>query len=230
MLLATFAAFALDMSHNLYPNHTLPEGLRVYTSGALVNVREAPRTNSAVRARLLAATRVKVVEDIGEWVEVDVGGTRGWIARELLTTMGRVTDLDGDGVEERVVVNQIAERGTHAWLREGDRVQHVQLYPWNDPYLADWWVEAAPTGSLLRVDLNQDSCGAYPTVWLSYVGDTFRNALTIEPWADGGYGESVEVEAPAPGLLTLRGESYGELNSTYTQRACVLTEGVFVCG
>jgi hypothetical protein len=229
MLLFIFSAFALDSTHNLYPNHALPEGLRVYTAGALVNLRAAPRADSAVRARLLAATRVRVVEDLGEWVEVDVAGSRGWIARELLSTMGRVTDLDGDGVDERVVIGQIAEQGSYAWLREGARVQRVQLYPWSDPYLADWSVEAAPSGRLLRVDLNQDSCGAYPTVWLSYVGDTLRNALTVEPWADGGYGEAVEVETPAPGLLTVRTEAYGELNSTWVQRACVLTDGVFVC-
>ena len=237
-LLVSAAAFAQDFAPAPAPTHVLgvdralPEGATVYTVGGLVNLRGEPAADAPVVRRLLTGTRVVVTEDRGGWVEVSVAGAAvGWVARPLLTTMGRVADLDGDGVEERIVVAQGEDGQTRAWLREGARVQQTVLHPWPDPYLASWaLVPADEAGvALVRVDLNQDSCGAYPSVWLSYAGDTLRTALTVEPWADGGYGESYDVRFVAPGRVSVRQETYGELEPTYREQACLLTEGVFHC-
>lgn len=83
---------------------------------------------------------------------------------------------------------------------------------------------------LLRVDLNQDSCGSYPSVWLSFTGDTLRTALEVVPWADGAYGESFDVRFAEPGHVSVRHEAYGELGeSAVSERACTLEAGVFRC-
>ncbi len=217
--------------HVLHDGKELHEGVAVYLAGALVNVRTAPSEDAPIARRFLAATRAVVLEDLGSWVEVRVGGTTGWVARELLSTMGRVADLDGDGVPERIVVAQDLDGATRAWLREGDRVQQALLHPWPDPYLGSWEiVPAAQAGvALLRVDLNQDRCGAYPSVWLSYADDQLRPALGVTSWADGAQGESFDVTFVKPGLVTVRQEVYGELEPVISERACVLKQGVFHC-
>lgn len=236
-LLALLPAFAQDLPaapavvHVLGDTHEFPPDVSVYTAGAVVNVRAAPRPDAPVTRRLLAGTRARVVEDIGPWVEVRVGDATGWVARELVSTMGRVVDLDGDGVEERVVVAQGLDGATRAWLREGARVQQVTLFPDPDPYLGSWEVVPADTAgtALLRVTLDQDSCGAYPTTWLSYTGDTLRTALEVVPWADGAYGESVDVRFVEPGRVSVRREATGEIEAVVSEEACVLTEGVYRC-
>lgn len=237
LLLLASSAFAQDILatpaevHLLGDTEELPVGASVWTAGSVVNVRVAARPEAPVARRLLAGTRVRVVEDLGAWVEVSVAGTTGWVARELLSTMGRSADLDGDGVEERIVVAQDLDGATRAWLREGSRVQRVKLYPWPDPYMASWSLVSAETAGvpLLRVDLDQDSCGSYPSVWLSYTGDTLKSALSVEPWADGGYGEGYDVTFVEPGRVSVRHEVYGELAPEVRETACVLVDGVYRC-
>lgn len=236
-LLLVSSAFSQDIlpdrlvTHLLGDTHELSVGVPVWLAGTVVNLRTDARPDAPVARRLLAGTRARVVEDLGGWVEVRVGSTTGFVARELVTTMGRVVDLDGDGVEERIVVAQGLDGATRAWLREDERVQRVTLHPWPDPYLGSWELVPGETAGvpLLRVTLDQDSCGAYPSVWLSYVGDRLENALTVEPWADGAYGESYEVRFPEPGVANVRYEFYGEVEPTVRETACVLTDGVYRC-
>jgi hypothetical protein len=237
LLFLVSSSFAADILaaprdvHFLGDTEELPAGAAAWIAGSVVNVRAEARPEAPVARRLVAGTRVRVVEDIGPWVEVSVGGTTGWVARELLSTMGRSGDLDGDGVEERVVVAQGLDGATRAWLREGARVQAVKLYPWPDPYIASWSIVPGETAGvpLLRVDLDQDSCGSYPSVWLSYTGDTLRSALSVEPWSDGGYGEGYDVTFVEPGRVSVRREVYGELAPEVRETACVLVGGVYRC-
>jgi hypothetical protein len=237
-LLLISSAFSQDFSyigadmHVLGDTHELPPGATVYIAGSLVNVRAAPNPEAGITRRLLAGTRARVVEDVGPWVEVRVGAATGWVARELVSTMGRRADLDGDGVDERLVIAMGLDGATRAWVREGAHVSVTTVYPWPDPYLAQWEVVPAEEAGLplLRVDLNQDSCGEYPSVWLSYQGGELRRALSVTPWADGGYGESYAVDFPEPGVASVTREPYGEVSEAPTRQGCVLAEGVFRCG
>lgn len=238
-LLALSAAFAQDVLpsapavHVLGDDRELPAGAPVWTAGVLVNLRDAPGADATIARRLPAATRAVVTEDMGAWVEVRVGGATGWVARELLSTMGRVVDLDADGVNEHVVVARTDDGATRAWLREGDRVQQVVIHPYPEPSLGGWEVvPAAEAGvTLLRVNLDQPGCGAYPVVWLSYAGDTLRTALEVVPWTDGAQGESYDVRFEGPGRVSVRREAYGEIEPVVTERACLLgPEGVYHCG
>jgi hypothetical protein len=231
LLLVSFAS-ASDY-YDLGDDRDLAEGTVAWTAGTLVNLRAGPEADAPVRMRLGAASRVTVIEQVGVRVEVQVGKTRGWIARELLTTMGMRTDLDGDGVAERVVVALDGEGRSVAWLRDGDRVSRITLYPWPDPYLGEWKVvPAAEAGvALLRVDLSEDACGAYPSTWLSYQGGELRRALHVLPWGDGGYGETFDVSFAAPGHAVVHAEEHGEDGEVVAvhEQSCALDGGVFAC-
>jgi hypothetical protein len=226
------AALAADM-HDLSPTHELPEGTVAYTAGALVRLRADFAADAPVVRRLAAGTRVRVVEQVGDRVEVTVGGARGFIARELLSTMGRTVDLDGDGVEERVVVALDAQGRSVAWLREGAQVQQLLLFPYADPYLGDWDLVPADTAGvpLLRVGLGQDACGAFPTSWLSFQDGTFREALGVVEVGDGGYSTTYDVRFDAPGQVSIHAEERedGDILSA-SDRVCALTGGVYSCG
>jgi hypothetical protein len=147
--------------------------------------------------------------------------------------MGQISDLDGDGISERVVVSRDEQGRSFVWLREGEQVQKLFLYPWPDPYLGEWSVipkEQAGT-TLLQVDLYQDSCGSFPTFWLSYENNTLREALSVEPWVDGALGASFEVDFSAPGVASVVTEERDEVGEVVSGKvqSCVLSEGVFAC-
>ncbi|MDP2304610.1 MAG: hypothetical protein Q8P18_01115 [Pseudomonadota bacterium] len=231
LLLASLASAATV--HDLSHYHELPEGTVAWTAGALVNVRASLAPDAPVIRRLAAGTRVRVVEQLDDRVEVTIGATRGVVARELLSTMGRIADLDADGVEERIVVAKEANGQSVTWLREGTQVERLTIVPWEDPYLGEWSIVSAEQAGvpLLRVALGQDSCGSYPTSWLSYQDGNLREAIGIVEWADGGYGSSAEVRFEAPGMVVLHEEERGEDGEVVAQtdRTCALLEGTFSC-
>jgi len=226
------AALAADM-HDLSTHPELPEGAVAYTAGSLVRLRAGFAPDAEVVRRLAVGTRVRVVEQVGDRVEVTVGGARGFIARELLSTMGRAVALDGDGAEERVVVALDEQGRGVVWLREGAQVQRLLLYPYAGPYLGDWDLVPADTAgvALLRVGLGQDACGAFPTSWLSYQDGALRQALGVVEVGDGAYSATYDVRFDAPGQVSIHAEERedGDLLSS-SDRACALSAGVFSCG
>ncbi|MES2644359.1 MAG: SH3 domain-containing protein [Myxococcota bacterium] len=231
LLLASLASAATV--HDLSHDYDLPEGTVTWTAGALVNLRASLATDAPVIRRLPAGTRVTVVEQYGDRVEVRMGSTTGFVSRELLSTMGRIADLDGDGVEERIVVARNADGHSVTWLREGEHVQRLTIVPYEDPYLGEWSLVTAEVAGvpLLRVALGQDSCGSYPTSWLSYQDGKLREAIGIVEWTDGAWGGSAEVRFEAPGTAIVHQESHGEDGEVVasTELTCALREGTFSC-
>lgn len=218
--------------HDLSGHGTLPAGLRVWTTGTLVNLRGGLGVEAPVTARLAAGTKVEVVEDLGDWVEVEVGGRNGWVAREQLGTMGRVADLDGDGVEERWVV-ALDEGRPVVRVREGERVSTLRIESEDDVYLGDWdLVPAEVAGAtLVRVGLGKDACGVFPTRWLSWRGDQLQVALGVDEWVDGANGLDAEVGFAADGHATVSTKEWNEMGEVVatSERECRMAEGVYLC-
>ncbi|MDP2316610.1 MAG: SH3 domain-containing protein [Pseudomonadota bacterium] len=231
LLLVSFAA-AADW-HHLGHYEELPPGVAVYTAATLVNLRGDFATDAPVVRRLPVGTRLTVVEQVGERVEVRMGAIRGWVARELLSTMGRDADLDGDGIPERIVVALDAQGNNVAWLREAGHVQQLTLYPEDGTYLGDWALVSADEAGvpLLRVALSRESCGAEPTSWLSYQDGVLREAIGVLEWADGAMGVSAEVTFGAPGQATVHQEDRDEDGDVVAirERTCTLAGGAYSC-
>ncbi len=249
LLLASFALVSTGVAsfaraspvHALGDTRDLAQGGIVYTTGALVNLRSGLAVDAPVLGRLPTGTRVRVIEQVSDRVEVSVGSEsacdggcqRGWISRALLSTMGMTADLDADGEPERIVVVQDASGRSVAWLREGEHVQHVIFYEDPEPYLGTWEVVPADQAGvpLLRVGLGQNACGGFPTTWLSYQDGQLRQALQVLEWADGMYGESFDVTFAAPGQARIHSSQRADESDEVVvrDRVCALQVGVFRC-
>ncbi|MEI2462629.1 N-acetylmuramoyl-L-alanine amidase [Niallia taxi] len=75
------------------------ESSQTVQSATVLNIREGPSLEDAIKGKMEIGTNYKVVTDNGDWLKIDMGnGQVGWVAAYLVTKSDGSNDMDEDAV------------------------------------------------------------------------------------------------------------------------------------